>query len=173
MRPHRSKSKGRVLLWPISSRAITSSAAEKSKTAVFVPAVLNLGDPRMGRGRGQGMGQGQGQGQGAGQGLDRGRERRIPIDRRGRAAETYSEGCKTLLRTAAAKLEPSECARSPRKGSPQRLRVLAVRSGVRERLGPLGRVKWMGSSRLAAAEVWRRFPGTRTKSKRNPQEAGT
>jgi hypothetical protein len=38
------------------------------KNGVFVPAVLNLGDPRMmGRGRGQGSEMGQGQGQGAGQ----------------------------------------------------------------------------------------------------------
>ena len=45
------------------------------KNGVFVPAVLNLGDPRAmgrGRGQGQGMGQGQGQGQGAGQGAGQG-----------------------------------------------------------------------------------------------------
>ncbi len=37
------------------------------KNGVFVPAVLNLGDPRM-MGRGRGQGQGMGQGQGSGQG---------------------------------------------------------------------------------------------------------
>jgi hypothetical protein len=43
------------------------------KNGVFVPAVLNLGDPRaMGRGRGQGQGQGQGMGQQPGQGAGQG-----------------------------------------------------------------------------------------------------
>src|SRR6202162_2145739 len=99
MRAHRSKSKARALLWPISSRAITCSAAEKSKTVSScqrfstsaIPAWVGDGDKEWDKDKDKGRG--------PGKALARDREHRIPIDRRGRAAETDSECGKIRLRT--------------------------------------------------------------------------